>query len=112
MTALALLGTRRAMRVVERNTRSYLRMWPAFISGFFEPAFYLFSIGIGVGALVGQLPGPDGTLVDYDQYVAPAMMAVAAMNGCDYCAHAHSMGLRRYGQDDEAIADAQPNPGP
>lgn len=22
---------------------------------------------------------------------------VAAMNGCDYCAHAHSMGLRRYG---------------
>ena len=78
MTALALVGSRRAMRVVERNTRSYLRMWPAFISGFFEPAFYLFSIGIGVGALVGQLPGPDGTLVDYDQYVAPAMMAVAA----------------------------------
>jgi AhpD family alkylhydroperoxidase len=30
---------------------------------------------------------------------------VAAMNGCDYCAHAHTMGLRRHGYDDEAIAE-------
>lgn len=80
-TAIALMGTRRAMRVVERNTRTHLRMWPAFLSGFVEPVFYLFSIGVGVGALVGQVPGPDGP-VDYDQFVAPAMMAAAAMNGC------------------------------
>ena len=80
-TAIALVGTRRAMRVVERNARTYLRMWPAFLSGFLEPVFYLFSIGVGVGALVGQVPGPDGP-VDYDQFVAPAMMASAAMNGC------------------------------
>jgi lipooligosaccharide transport system permease protein len=80
-TAVALLGTRRAFRVVERNTRSWLRMWPAFLSGFLEPVLYLFSIGIGVGSLVGQLPGPHGP-VDYDQFVAPAMMATAAMNGC------------------------------
>ena len=69
-------------RVVERNARVNVRMWPAFVSGFFEPAFYLFSIGVGVGALVGQVEGPGGRLVDYEQYVAPAMMAVAAMNGC------------------------------
>lgn len=31
--------------------------------------------------------------------------AVAAMNGCDFCIHAHSMGLRRHGYDDEAIAE-------
>ncbi len=80
-TALALVGTRRALRVVERNTRSNLRMWPAFLSGFLEPVFYLFSIGIGVGSLVGDLPGPHGP-VAYDQFVAPAMMAAAAMNGC------------------------------
>lgn len=80
-TAIALVGTRRMARVVERNTRAYLRMWPAFLSAFVEPVFYLFSIGIGVGALVGQLPGPHGP-VDYDQFVAPAMMATAAMNGC------------------------------
>jgi AhpD family alkylhydroperoxidase len=30
---------------------------------------------------------------------------VAAMNGCDFCLHAHAMGLRRYGFDDEAIAE-------
>jgi AhpD family alkylhydroperoxidase len=30
---------------------------------------------------------------------------VAAMNGCDYCLHAHAMGLRRHGYDDEAIAE-------
>ncbi len=29
---------------------------------------------------------------------------VAAMNGCDFCLHAHAMGLRRHGYDDEAIA--------
>jgi len=80
-TAIALIGTRRALRVVERNTRSYLRMWPAFLSGFLEPVFYLFSIGVGVGSLVGRLPGPHGP-VDYDQFVAPAMLAAAAMNGC------------------------------
>jgi lipooligosaccharide transport system permease protein len=82
MSALAVMSGRRVVRVAERNARVYVRAWPAFLSGFFEPAFYLFSIGIGVGALVGQIPGPDGKLVDYDQYVAPAMMAVAAMNGC------------------------------
>ena len=80
-TVVALVGTRRIGRVVERNARAYLRMWPAFVSGFAEPFFYLFSIGIGVGALVGQLPGPHGP-VDYDQFVAPAMLATAAMNGC------------------------------
>ena len=82
MSALTVMSGRRVVRVAERNARVYVRAWPAFLSGFFEPAFYLFSIGIGVGALVGQIPGPDGKLVDYDQYVAPAMMAVAAMNGC------------------------------
>jgi AhpD family alkylhydroperoxidase len=30
---------------------------------------------------------------------------VAAMNGCDFCLHAHAMGLRRHGYDDEAIAE-------
>ncbi|TAM89335.1 carboxymuconolactone decarboxylase family protein [bacterium] len=30
---------------------------------------------------------------------------VAAMNGCDFCSHAHAAGLRRFGYDDEAIAE-------
>ena len=80
-TAVAMLGTRRALRIVERNTRSYLRMWPVFLSGFFEPVFYLFSIGIGVGELVGDLPGPGGRPIPYDVFVAPALLATSAMNG-------------------------------
>lgn len=30
---------------------------------------------------------------------------VAAMNQCDFCLNAHAMGLKRYGYDDEAIAE-------
>jgi lipooligosaccharide transport system permease protein len=67
--------------VVERNARAYLRMGAPFVTGFFEPVFYLFSIGIGVGQLVGDLPGPDGRPIPYDMFVAPAMLATSAMNG-------------------------------
>ena len=42
---------------------------------------FLLSIGIGVGALVGKVPGPGGQLVPYDQFVAPGLLAAAAMNG-------------------------------
>jgi lipooligosaccharide transport system permease protein len=80
MSALALLGARRTLRVVERDARSYVRVWPVFVSGFVEPIFYLFSIGIGVGELVGDLPGPGGQPVSYQAFVAPAMLAASAMN--------------------------------
>jgi len=73
-----------AVRVVERNTRAYRRMWPAFLTGLFEPLLYLLSIGIGVGALVGKVPGPGGQPIPYDQFVAPGLMAAAAMNGATF----------------------------
>jgi lipooligosaccharide transport system permease protein len=82
VTAIALLGSRRALRIVERNSRVYARWWPMFLSGFLEPIFYLFSLGVGVGALVGQVEGPGGQLVAYDQFVAPGLLATAAMTGC------------------------------
>ena len=72
---------RRAARLVERNALSYRRMWPAFVSGIFEPVFFLFSLGIGLGKLVGSLPGPGGVLLDYADFVAPGLLASAAMNG-------------------------------
>jgi lipooligosaccharide transport system permease protein len=80
MSAVALLATRRTARVVERNARTYVRVWPAFVSGLLEPVFYLFSIGIGVGELVGDLPGPGGRPVPYEAFVAPGMLAASAMN--------------------------------
>jgi lipooligosaccharide transport system permease protein len=72
---------RRVGAVVERNVLSYRRRWGVFLSAFVEPFLFLFSIGIGVGQLVGELPGPGGDLVPYDTFVAPGLMAVAAMTG-------------------------------
>jgi lipooligosaccharide transport system permease protein len=72
---------RGALRVVERNAVSYRRMWFLFATGLLEPLLYLLSIGIGVGGLVGKVPGPNGQPIPYDQFVAPGMMAAAAMNG-------------------------------
>ena len=67
-------------RLVERNILAYRRIWYIFLSGFFEPLFFLLSIGIGVGSLVGDLTVGD-TVVDYRTFVAPALLATAAMNG-------------------------------
>jgi lipooligosaccharide transport system permease protein len=72
---------RRSARVVERNAIVYRRNWLVFLSGLVEPFLYLLSIGVGVGALVGKVPGPGGVKVDYDAFVAPGLMAAAAMNG-------------------------------
>ena len=69
-----------ALSVVFRNFVVYRRGWVFFLTGFFEPVFYLFSIGIGVGALVSGLEFNDREL-DYPEFVAPAMLAAAAMNG-------------------------------
>ena len=48
------------------------------VSGFFEPVFYLFSLGVGIGALVGTVAGPGGQPIDYTAFVAPALLASSA----------------------------------
>jgi lipooligosaccharide transport system permease protein len=80
---LTLRGTgRRSASVTERNIAA-LRSgyWLVMLSGFLEPLLYLFSIGVGVGALIGDLALPDGRVVSYAQFVAPAMLASSAMTG-------------------------------
>ena len=54
------------------------------ISGFFEPVFYLLSLGVGFGVLVGSVQTSTGQDVSYAAYIAPALLAVAAMNGAIY----------------------------
>jgi lipooligosaccharide transport system permease protein len=80
ITPLALLGGRHAVRVLERNILVYRRSWIFIVSGFFEPLFYLLSIGVGLSHLVGPIP-VDGRLVAYTAFVAPGLLASSAMNG-------------------------------
>lgn len=51
-----------------------------FVTRLFEPFLFLFSIGVGVGALVNEVVGPDGTPISYRAFVAPAMLVASAMN--------------------------------
>ncbi|MGH8977033.1 MAG: ABC transporter permease [Acidimicrobiia bacterium] len=75
-----MITTRHAARVVERNVLAYRRMWFIFLTGFAEPILFLLSIGVGVGSLVGELQ-VGGQTVEYDQFVAPGLLAMSAMSG-------------------------------
>lgn len=66
--------------LLTRNFLAYRRAWVFFATGFLEPVLYLFSIGVGVGAMVGGFTF-HGQQVDYTTFVAPALLATAAMNG-------------------------------
>ena len=81
LSSLFTLGSRRARFLVERNIYVYRRTWIVILSGFFEPLFYLGSIGFGLGALVGTVSGPGGQQISYQLFVGPALLASAAMNG-------------------------------
>jgi lipooligosaccharide transport system permease protein len=74
----------RARVLVERSLLVNRRAWLAVVSGFCEPLFYLFAMGVGFGALVGDVVGPGGQTVSYVAFVAPALLASAAMNGAVY----------------------------
>lgn len=58
--------------------------WVVVLSGFFEPVFYLLAMGVGLGTYVGDITLPSGRAVEYAAYIAPALLAVSAMNGAVY----------------------------
>lgn len=69
-----------ALSVWRRNAAMYQRTWKwNILPNFFEPVFYLFSIGLGVGAYVAQMGG-----MSYIQFLAPGLVCVAAMNGASF----------------------------
>ena len=74
------LGGRGSAHLIERHTRAYRHAWVVLISGLAEPLFYLLSIGVGLGALVGKVAGPGGP-VGFTSFVAPALLATSSMNG-------------------------------
>lgn len=73
-------GSRRSLHIFERNFRVYRSHWLMLVSGFFEPLFYLLSLGIGLNRLVGPLH-VNGQVISYATFVAPGMLATSAMNG-------------------------------
>ena len=77
-------GAGMARTLVERNIRAFRHGWITLVSGFFEPVFYLFALGVGIGALVGDITLADGSQVPYAVFVAPALLASSAMNGAVY----------------------------
>jgi lipooligosaccharide transport system permease protein len=83
LTAIAIRGSaRRSASIIERNLATLRSSyWVVMATGFLEPVLFLFSIGVGVGALVGDLTLPDGRVVGYAAFVAPAMLASSAMSG-------------------------------
>ena len=83
MTAVEVqpLGAVRAtVLLVQRNYIVYRQAWKLFITGFFEPFFYLLSIGVGVGQLIETFEF-NGRDIPYAEFVAPGMLAASAFNG-------------------------------
>lgn len=91
-----------AVRMLERSYLVYRRIWLLIFSGFFEPVFYLFSIGIGIGELVGDVT-VNGKAVEYAAFVAPALLGASAMNGAIYESTFNIFFKLRYGKVYDAI---------
>ena len=111
LTSLLTLGSRRARYLVERNIYVYRHGWIVIFSGFFEPLFYLGSIGFGLGALVGSVNGPGGQPIPYQLFVAPALLASAAMNGAISEGTFNFFFKLRYNKTFDAIRSTPLSPG-
>ena len=69
-----------ALAVWNRNLAQYKRTWKlSLLPNFFEPILYLVAIGVGVGAYITEMGG-----TSYVAFLAPGLVAVAAMNGASY----------------------------
>lgn len=93
----------RAGTLVERNVYAYRKGWHVFLAGFAEPLFYLLSIGVGVGALVGDVSVGGGRTVPYEVFVAPGMLAASAMNGAVFDATFNFFVKYKYSKTYDAV---------
>lgn len=63
-----------------RNAIMYSKTWKLnILPNFFEPVFYLLGLGLGVGFYIQQIGG-----VPYPVFLAPGLIAIAAMNGASF----------------------------
>jgi lipooligosaccharide transport system permease protein len=54
------------------------------LTGVLEPIFYLLALGIGLGSYIGGVTDGLGNVIPYAAFIAPALLAVSAMNGAIY----------------------------
>jgi len=67
------------LRIVEREARIYRRLWRSSVFTYFVgPAMYLAAIGLGLGGLIEENGGFDGS-ISYLQFVAPGLLAATIM---------------------------------
>ncbi len=72
---------RMAYAIWMRNVTAYAHTWKInLLPNFFEPILYLIGMGLGLGAYLER--GMEGQ--DYIAFIAPGLMAAAAMNGASF----------------------------
>ena len=102
-----------ARLVLAHNLLVHRHRWTILAFGVLEPLLYLLSIGVGVGRLVGHLSGlgaAGGPPVSYPQYVAPALLAMAAMNGASASTTQQVFARLRFGNTYQVMLGAPVNP--
>ncbi|MFD5268998.1 ABC transporter permease [Streptomyces sp. NPDC058335] len=70
----------RSSTFVLRGLMLNRRAWPNFVSTLLEPVILLIALGMGMGRLIGEIT-VDGRIMSYEQFIAPAMLATAAVSG-------------------------------
>src|SRR3989338_11710683 len=69
-----------ALSVWWRNFSMYSKIWKLnLLPNFFEPVFYLLGLGLGVGFYIQEIGG-----LPYPLFIAPGLIAIAAMNGASF----------------------------
>lgn len=93
----------RGRMLIERSLLVNRHAWLTFVSGFFEPLFYLLAFQVGFGTLVHTVAGPGGEPMSYVAFVAPGLLAASAMNGAVYDATFNVFFKFRYDKVYEAV---------
>lgn len=92
-----------SLTLVERNLRAWRGRWLLFGSNFLEAGFFLLSLGLGLGGLVGDIAVPGGAAVPYRVFVGSGMLATTAMFGPVYDTTFNFFVKLKYGRVYDAV---------
>ncbi|HEX6262380.1 MAG TPA: ABC transporter permease [Actinomycetota bacterium] len=90
---------RSAFRLWQRNATIYRRTYKMnLLPNFFEPFLYLLAMGLGLGAYLSQVEG-----IRYIDFIAPGLVATAAMFGTSYDVTFNAFVKLRFGKVYDAV---------